>query len=29
MVNAAERIYITLSTNPYRYGERQDLTLPE
>jgi Domain of unknown function (DUF4410) len=29
MVNAAERIYITLSTNPYRYGERHDLTLPE
>ena len=29
MVNAAERIYITLSTNPYRYGERGDLTMPE
>lgn len=29
MVNAAERIYITLSTNPYRYGERSDLALPE
>jgi hypothetical protein len=29
MVNAAERIYITLSANPYRYGERSDLTLPE
>lgn len=29
MVNAAERIYITLSTNPYRYGQRHDLTLPE
>lgn len=29
MVNAAERIYITLSTNPYRYGERRDLTMPE
>ena len=29
MVNAAERIYITLSANPYRYGERHDLTLPE
>ena len=29
MVNAAERIYITLSANPYRYGARHDLTLPE
>lgn len=29
MMNAAERIYITLSTNPFRYGQRQDLTLPE
>jgi hypothetical protein len=29
MVNAAERIYITLSANPYRYGEREDLTMPE
>ena len=29
MVNAAERIYITLSTNPYRYGARGNLALPE
>ena len=29
MVNAAERIYITLSTNPYRYGERANISLPE
>jgi hypothetical protein len=29
MVNAAERIYITLSTNPYRYGERSGISLPE
>ena len=29
MVNAAERIYITLSTNPYRYGERSNISLPE
>jgi hypothetical protein len=27
--NAAERIYITLSTNPYRYGERANISLPE
>ncbi|HEX4639722.1 MAG TPA: DUF4410 domain-containing protein [Chthoniobacterales bacterium] len=29
MVNAAERIYITLSANPYRYGERGNISLPE
>jgi Domain of unknown function (DUF4410) len=29
MVNAAERIYITLSTNPYRYGDRANISLPE
>jgi Domain of unknown function (DUF4410) len=29
MVNAAERIYITLSANPYRYGERANISLPE
>jgi hypothetical protein len=29
MVNAAERIYITLSPNPYRYGERGNISLPE
>ena len=29
MVNAAERIYITLSANPYRYGERSNISLPE
>jgi hypothetical protein len=29
MVNAAERIYITLSANPYRYGERSNIALPE
>jgi Domain of unknown function (DUF4410) len=27
--NAAERIYLTLSANPYRYGERANLSLPE
>jgi hypothetical protein len=27
--NAAERIYLTLSTNPYRYGERANVSLPE
>ena len=27
--NAAERIYITLSPNPYRYGERAGIALPE
>jgi Domain of unknown function (DUF4410) len=27
--NAAERIYLTLSTNPYRYGNRSDVSLPE
>ena len=29
MVNAAERIYLTLSANPYRYGERANVSLPE
>src|SRR5437763_15770496 len=29
LVNAAERIYITLSANPYRYGERTNISLPE
>src|SRR5947209_14450636 len=29
MVNASERIYITLSTTPYRYGERVNISLPE
>jgi hypothetical protein len=27
--NAAERVYLTLSANPYRYGERSSLALPE
>lgn len=27
--NAAERIYLTLSANPYRYGERPNVSLPE
>jgi hypothetical protein len=27
--NAAERIYLTLSANPYRYGERTSVSLPE
>ena len=27
--NAAERIYLTLSANPYRYGERANVSLPE
>jgi len=27
--NAAERIYLTLSTNPYRYGDRASVSLPE
>lgn len=27
--NAAERVYLTLSANPYRYGERTGLALPE
>jgi uncharacterized protein DUF4410 len=27
--NAAERIYLTLSTNPYHYGERASVSLPE
>jgi len=27
--NAAERIYLTLSANPYRYGERSNVSLPE
>lgn len=26
--NAAERIYMTLSTNPYRYGARSNVSLP-
>jgi hypothetical protein len=29
MKNAAERIYLTLSTNPYRYGDRANVSLPE
>ena len=29
LVNAAERIYLTLSANPYRYGERGNVSLPE
>jgi Domain of unknown function (DUF4410) len=29
LVNAAERIYLTLSANPYRYGERANISLPE
>jgi Domain of unknown function (DUF4410) len=29
LVNAAERIYLTLSANPYRYGERTNVSLPE
>src|SRR4029077_11968259 len=29
LVNAAERIYLTLSANPYRYGERASVSLPE
>lgn len=27
--NAAERVYLTLSTNPYRYGARANVSLPE
>ena len=27
--NAAERIYLTLSANPYHYGERANVSLPE
>lgn len=27
--NAAERVYLTLSANPYRYGERANVSLPE
>lgn len=27
--NAAERVYLTLSANPYRYGERASVALPE
>ena len=27
--NAAERIYLALSTNPYRYGDRANVSLPE
>lgn len=29
MNNAAERIYLTLSTNPFRYGERANVALGE
>ena len=29
LVNAAERVYLTLSANPYRYGERGNVSLPE
>ena len=29
LVNAAERVYLTLSANPYRYGERANVSLPE
>jgi len=27
--NAAERVYLTLSTDPYRYGARANVSLPE
>jgi hypothetical protein len=27
--NAAERVYLTLSANPYRYGQRSSVALPE
>jgi hypothetical protein len=27
--NAAERVYLTLSANPYRYGARGNVSLPE
>jgi hypothetical protein len=27
--NAAERVYLTLSANPYRYGDRSSVSLPE
>lgn len=27
--NAAERVYLTLSTNPYKYGARANVSLPE
>nr|MBA2271605.1 hypothetical protein [Chthoniobacterales bacterium] len=27
LVNAAERIYLTLDPNPHRYGERADIAL--
>lgn len=27
--NAAERVYLTLSANPYRYGARANVSLPE
>lgn len=27
--NAAERVYLTLSANPYRYGDRANISLPE
>jgi hypothetical protein len=29
LTNAAERIYLTLSANPYRYGTRANVSLPE
>ena len=29
LVNAAERIYLTLSANPYRYGGRANVSLAE
>src|SRR3989440_12554573 len=29
LVNAAVRLYLTLSANPYRYGERANVSLPE
>ena len=27
--NAAERVYLTLSANPYRYGDRANVSVPE
>jgi hypothetical protein len=27
--NAAERVYLTLSANPYHYGERSNISVPE
>jgi hypothetical protein len=29
LTNAAERIFLTLTPNPYRYGQRADVALPE